>query len=352
MNYLIIGHDIQGHEVSLPVDASEKLAIVGISGSGKSYAAGKMAEEWVTAGVPVGILDPVGIWFGLRCGADGNPGGGIQIPVLGGMHADAPLPEPEAAAYALAKLGQSVVFDLSESRMEETQLWAARFAENLMGPGNAPENPCHVVLEESPIFVPQSGSLSKWNKRCKYAFCHLARVGRNRGYGLTVITQRAACVDKNTLTQCGSLLLLRIAAELDRKTITGWISENATGITKEAYDTMLKELSEAKPGTGWLWSPQWGGGFTKLTVAPRRTLHPNARQRVQLLAPLIYNPYSSAPASIWQHIQRVGKWILGGSLIASGIVVAWYGLKYLIYTLGALFLLSAIGGGKKGRSGR
>jgi hypothetical protein len=349
---ILLGHNPQGQPILLPIEADQKIAVVAVSGAGKSYAAGRMAEDWLAAGVPVGILDPVGIWFGLRCGADGNQNAGIQIPILGGMHADNPLPEPEAAAYALARLGQSAIFDLSESRMEDLQLWAARFAESLMGPGNVPESPAHIILEEAPIFVPQSGSLSKHNKRCRYAFAHLARVGRNRGYGLTVITQRAAAVDKNVLTQCGSLLLLRIAADIDRKAITSWIAENAAGITREAYDTMLKELSEAKPGTGWLWSPQWGGGFTKLTVAPRRTLHPNARQRSQVLVPLIYNPYSSAPASVWQHIQRVGKWILRGSLIASGIVVAWYGLKYLIYTLGALFLLSAIGGGKKGRSGR
>jgi len=341
---ILLGDNPQGNPILLPIEADQKIAVVGISGSGKSYAAGRMIEDWLACGVPVGILDPVGIWWGLRCGAEGNPNAGIQIPILGGMHADNPLPEPEAAAYALARLGQSAVFDLSESKMEDLQLWAARFGETLMGPGNVPENPCRIALEEAPVFIPQSGSLSKHNKRCRYAFCHLARVGRNRGYGMDIITQRAAAVDKNVLWMCGSVLLFRTAAQTDRKALLGWVAENAAGVD---CDKTLKELSDAPVGVAWLWSPTWGGGFTKLTVAPRRTLHPNARQRSQAIAPLIYNPYSPVSPSLWDGVRQAANWVLRGSLVCGGIVLAWYSLKFLLCGLGMLFLLSCITKGKR-----
>jgi hypothetical protein len=89
--------------------------------------------------------------------------------------------------------------------------------------------------------------------------------------------------------------------------------------------------------------------FGKLGIAPSLTLHPDARQHGQLVAPLAWNPYSPASPSIWSDVRRVATWVLKGSLICGGIVVAWYGLKFLFCSLGLLFLLTVIAKGKKGR---
>lgn len=59
--------------IEFPIDAvTQKLAFIGRSSSGKSYGAGKLAEELLEAGVQVVVLDPVGIWHGLRTSADGK----------------------------------------------------------------------------------------------------------------------------------------------------------------------------------------------------------------------------------------------------------------------------------------
>src|SRR5436309_598759 len=115
-------------DLALPLDAvTEKLAFLGRTGSGKSYAAQKLAEEIHAAGAQFVALDPVGIWWGLRLAADGKRAG-LEIPVLGGLHGDIPL---EAGAGALiANLvvdrGVSMVLDVSQFESDADK---ARFAQ-------------------------------------------------------------------------------------------------------------------------------------------------------------------------------------------------------------------------------
>lgn len=59
--------------LSLPIEAiTEKLAFLGRTGQGKSYAAQKLAELMHGAGAQFVVLDPVGNWWGLRLAADGK----------------------------------------------------------------------------------------------------------------------------------------------------------------------------------------------------------------------------------------------------------------------------------------
>ena len=56
----------------LPVAVlDERLAIVGTSGSGKTYAAKGLVERLLEGGARVCVVDPLGVWWGLRAGAEG-----------------------------------------------------------------------------------------------------------------------------------------------------------------------------------------------------------------------------------------------------------------------------------------
>jgi DNA helicase HerA-like ATPase len=94
--------------------AARTVFIAGTKGSGKTYSAGVMAEEMLSAGIHLVILDPLGAWFGLRSDAKGGPGG-YPIVILGGEHADAPLlpTSGEIVADYIVKSGQSVILDMS-----------------------------------------------------------------------------------------------------------------------------------------------------------------------------------------------------------------------------------------------
>lgn len=97
----------------------QHVAIVGRTGSGKSYAARGAVEALLEAGRQVVVLDPTGVWWGLRAGADGGPG--FPVPVIGGDRANVALPAEAGAALAelFVARRQSAVVDTSSFTMGE-----------------------------------------------------------------------------------------------------------------------------------------------------------------------------------------------------------------------------------------
>ena len=89
-----------GADLSLPVDlATEAIAILGRRGKGKTNTAGVIVEEFVKLGVPVCVVDTVGVWWGLRSNSSGD-GPGLPVVVFGGSHADVPLEESSGRVIA------------------------------------------------------------------------------------------------------------------------------------------------------------------------------------------------------------------------------------------------------------
>ena len=77
--------------VGLPSDAfDDRIAIVGTVGSGKTYAAKGFVERLLESGAWVAVVDPLGVWWGLRASADGSAPG-YPVIVFGGKHADVPI---------------------------------------------------------------------------------------------------------------------------------------------------------------------------------------------------------------------------------------------------------------------
>ena len=77
---------------ALPLEAlDERIAIVGTAGSGKTYAAKGFVERLLETGAHVTIVDPLGVWWGLRASADGVAPG-YPVVVFGGR---LPSPAPE-----------------------------------------------------------------------------------------------------------------------------------------------------------------------------------------------------------------------------------------------------------------
>src|SRR6266436_8648513 len=138
-----------------------------------------------------------------------------------------------------------------------------------------------------------------------------ARVYRNFGIGMTVVTQRAAAVSKDVLTQCGTVFAMRLAAKLDRRALMDWSASNASGVD---VDAALARLALAEPGHGVLLSPTWGGATVNgksFRVLPRSTFHPDARRlnenrSVELCQPPVgmASTQPNAP-SIWESLGEI-----------------------------------------------
>lgn len=79
------------HSLDLPLEAvTQTFALLGVRGSGKTHAAVVLVEQIVRAGQRVAVLDPLGVWWGLRAGADGGSAG-LPVVIAGGDHGDVPL---------------------------------------------------------------------------------------------------------------------------------------------------------------------------------------------------------------------------------------------------------------------
>ena len=258
----------------LPLEAvTETFAILAKRGSGKTYTAAVLVEEMLKAGQTVVVADPVGVWWGLRSSADGT-GPGLPIAILGGDHADAPLsPEAGAAAADLAaKERLSLVLDLSHFTPPEQTRFMTLFAERLY---RTNRRPLHLVLDEADQFVPQVPEAGQ--QPLLWAMNRIVRLGRARGLGVTLISQRPAVLAKNVLTQAEVLITLRLTSPQDRKAVEAWVSAHDDG---ERRREMLDSLASLPVGTAWIWSPGWLELLQKVQIRRRETFDSSATPKV------------------------------------------------------------------------
>jgi DNA helicase HerA-like ATPase len=133
----------------LPADAfDDRIAIVGTAGSGKTYAAKGFVERLLESGARVAIVDPLGVWWGLRASADGSAPG-YPVVVFGGRHADVPITGDTAAALGkiIAREALACVVDLSDlGSSSARRRFMGAFAEALY---EANGEPLHLVLDEA-----------------------------------------------------------------------------------------------------------------------------------------------------------------------------------------------------------
>jgi hypothetical protein len=154
--------------------------------------------------------------------------------------------------------------------------FVADFCDRLMD--LRPETPRHIFLEEAPELVPQKPMGEQ--KRSLAAVDRLIRLGRNRGYGATLISQRTATIQKDVLTQCESLLAGRSIGKPDRVAMQEWIAEVVGVPAPTDADEFINSLSGLASGTGWFWSPQWLDLFKQVRIRRRKSYHPGETRTV------------------------------------------------------------------------
>ncbi|MEE9116841.1 MAG: ATP-binding protein [Thermoplasmata archaeon] len=88
--------------------------------------------------------------------------------------------------------------------------------------------PLMMVAEEAHNFCPQQGKAATSD-----IFRTIASEGRKFGLGLMIITQRAAKVDKNVLSQCNTQIILKVTNPNDLKTIMASVEGLTAGMADE-----------------------------------------------------------------------------------------------------------------------
>ncbi len=262
----------------LPASAlDERLAIVGTSGSGKTYAAKGLLERVMDDGGRVCVVDPLGVWWGLGKGADGAAPP-FPVVVFGGSHADAPLAPGMAAALGRLVGTQPIacVVDVSDlgspaaRRSFMTAFTAALYEANT--------EPLHLVLDEADLWAPQRVQPDGLDLLGRVE--EIVRRGRVRGFVPWLITQRPAVLHKDVLSQADILVSMKLTSSQDREAIGRWINGQAE---RAEGRRILGALPRLARGEGWVWAPG-NEVLARVSFPSIRTLDSSQTPRREVLA--------------------------------------------------------------------
>jgi DNA helicase HerA-like ATPase len=90
------------------------------------------------------------------------------------------------------------------------------------------EQPLLVVLDEAHRFVPEGEESS-----ARRTLSIIAKEGRKYGTGLMLVTQRPSEIDSAVLSQCGSLIALRITNSADRAKVAAAVPDDLGGLVEQ-----------------------------------------------------------------------------------------------------------------------
>lgn len=267
-------------DLPLPPDiVTQKVAWLGTTGSGKTYGASKLAEEMWDLGAQFVVIDPVGVWYGLRLQEDGKNPSSIDIPIFGGLHGDVPLESTagELLANLVVDKGLSCIIDVSQFESDaEKSRFATAFAEKLFFRKKSAPSAIHLFLEECQEFVPQNPQ--KGEERMLHSFIRMQKLGRNFGIGSSYITQRPQEVNKKALNMAQNLFVFRNTGTHERAAIEKWIED------KSLDESIAQDLPKLETGTCHIWSPEFLKVSKIIHISKKRTFNASATPEVGAIA--------------------------------------------------------------------
>lgn len=250
---------------NLPVDVmTERIAIMGTTGSGKSYDADKVFELLLALGGQIVVIDTVGIHWSLRVGKDGKSAG-FSIPVFGGSHGDFPL-DPgagELIANLIVERNISAVIDVSELLDSDRIRFGTSFGNGLFFAKKKHRSPLLLGLEEAQDWLPQQPQNDE--KKILSVYRRICKEGRNFGIGVMMLSQSPQSVDKRSLNLAEVMICHQIIGAHERDAIERWVKG------KLPSDHLIDELSSLEVGQACVWSPKLLKIAKIVKVLPRET---------------------------------------------------------------------------------
>lgn len=256
----------------IPAEAlDDRLAFVGTTGSGKTYAAGTAVERLIKSRARVVIIDPLDVWWGLRLAPDGKSAG-FKVVIFGGAHGDLPLNEQAGALIGetVASMAESCIVSLGgmASKSAERRFMLAFLDAIYRKADPAKYGPFHMVFDEADLFAPQKALEPMLQARME----EIVRRGRIKGFTPWLITQRPAVLSKDVLSQADGLIALKLTASQDRDAIGAWIE----GMADRAQGReILGSLPAMQRGEGVIWIP--GRGVLKTAAFPTKATFDSSR---------------------------------------------------------------------------
>ncbi len=201
--------DIATPDLALEIQAfvGRSVALLGITGSGKTNTAAVLIEELLAQGLPMTIVDIEGEYWGLKQSYDLLIAGRSE-------HAELEIGPDNAAQLAKISVqrGISVILDVSDYTQDEQYNFLVAYFQSLWDVAGKERKPYQIILEEAHEWVPQGERTP-----LKQLLTRTALRGRKRGLGIILMSQRSAKVDKDVLTQVPLLFLHKVVHPVDLK---------------------------------------------------------------------------------------------------------------------------------------
>jgi hypothetical protein len=249
--------------LALPQDVvTSTLIVYGGKGMGKTNFGSVLVEELAAAGLRFSVLDPMGVWWGLRHSADGK-GPGIEVLILGGIHGDIPIEPTGGAVVADLVVDEDANVVLDISRRPDGTMWAIAervrfvrdYGKRLYQRQGEQRRPLLQVLDEAARFIPQIIRKDDSDvAACMGAIAVLVEEGRNVGVGVALITQRSARLNKDVAELADCMIAFRTLGPNSRRAVLDWLGEHVEKDRVKEFDQQVRALPR---GSALVVSPGW-----------------------------------------------------------------------------------------------
>jgi hypothetical protein len=249
--------------LSLPADAvTSTIVVYGGKGMGKTSLASVLVEEFAAAGQRFAIIDPIGVWWGLRHDASGK-GAGIKVLILGGLHGGMPIEPTSGTVVADLVVDEDVSVVIDISRRADGSMWSigerikfvTEYIKRLYQRQGEKRRPLAQVIDEAARFAPQvvrSGDFDV--AKCLGAVAVLVEEGRNVGVGVTLVTQRSARLNKDVAELADCMIAFRTVGPNSMRAVLDWLGEH---VPKARHNELAEKLRGLPRGSALVISPGW-----------------------------------------------------------------------------------------------
>ena len=149
---------------------------------------------------------------------DGKTGEDLDSLLAGWIGAPEPVTVLDVSALPAEVLG--LVVGTMVSLVYDTLFWGVNL------PVGGKRQPLLLVVDEAHRFLPRDAETAA-SRACS----RIAKEGRKYGVGLLVVTQRPSDVDPGVLSQCGTMIALRVTNGTDRTAVASTVPDDLGGLT-------------------------------------------------------------------------------------------------------------------------